>query len=235
MNFRMRFSIFALISCMCFAPAIFAQPTLPEVGIATQNGINILSWTNPYINGVKSIAVMRSGDSLVNYVTVGVVADFSKPVQSFVDAHPLPGNNYYQVKLTFTSDVEWKSNITSVFVDSAAIESQQGLPPNDTLQKIISEMGANNFDQLKAVSYPRSNYVFTNPFSGNINIEVPEPFKNSYYILFFDQNDKQVLKIPRVNDTTVILDKRNFQKTGVYKFTLYKNAEVFEKGFVTIY
>ena len=96
-------------------------------------------------------------------------------------------------------------------------------------------MGTTNIESLNTVTYPRSRYVFTNPFSGNINIVVSEPFKDTYYVLFFDQSDKQVLKIPRVNDTTVVLDKRNFQKSGVFKFTLFKNNQEFEKGFVTIY
>ncbi len=228
-------SVLLFAALFMLSQYVYAQPTLPEVGAATQKGINILSWTNPYANGIKSISVMRSADSALNFTTIGLVSNLSKPVQNFVDAHPMPGNNYYQLKLTFTSDVDWKSNVIMLHVDSAAIANQAGLPPNDTLQKIIGQMGTTNIESLSTVTYPRSRYVFTNPFSGNINIVVPEPFKDTYYVLFFDQSDKQVLKIPRVNDTTVVLDKRNFQKSGVFKFTLFKNNQEFEKGFVTIY
>jgi len=213
----------------------FAQPTLPEVGAVTQKGINILSWTNPYSNGLKSISVQRSADSTFNFTTIGLVSDLSKPLQNFVDAHPMPGRNYYRLTLTFSSDLTWKSNTVLLGVDSTAIANQQALPPNDTLQKIISQMGTANVETLNTISYAKSQYVFTNPFTGNINIEVPDPFANNYYVLFFDQSDKQVLKIPRVNDKIVVLDKRNFQKSGIFKFKLFKNAEEFEKGFVTIY
>jgi len=213
----------------------FAQPTLPEVGAATEKGINILSWTNPYTNGLKSISVQRSADSTFNFTTIGVVSDLSKPVQNFVDAHPMPGKNYYRLTLTFSSDVTWKSNTILLGVDSMAIANQQALPPNDTLQKIISQMGSAGIEKLNTISYAKSQYVFTNPFTGNINIEVPEPFVQNYYILFYDQGDKQVLKIPRINDKVVVLDKRNFQKSGIFKFKLFKNGEEFEKGFVTIY
>lgn len=213
----------------------FAQPTLPEVGVVSQKGINILSWTYPYTNGLKSVSVQRSADSTFNFTTIGVVGDLSRPVQNFVDAHPMPGRNYYRLTLTFSSDLTWKSNTIQVGVDSAAIANQQALPPNDTLQKIISQMGAAGIESLNTISYVKSRYVFTNPFTGNINIEVPEPFMNNYYVIFYDQADKQVLKIPRVNDKVVVLDKRNFQKNGIFKFKLYKNAEEFEKGFVTIY
>lgn len=214
----------------------WSQPSLPEVGALSQNGINILSWTNPYADGVKEVFVQRSRDSVMSFSTVGSVSDISKPMQSFVDAHPLPGNNFYKVKIVFASGGDWQSNTVMLYVDSSSIASQKVLPPNDSLQKLIAKMGSTpSVDKINALSYTRSRYVYTNPFNGNINIELPSPFKNAYKIIFYNQSDKEVLTIPRVNDENIILDKRNFSSSGVYKFKVLKNQQEFETGFVTIY
>lgn len=231
----MRFYFSIIISVILSAPA-FAQPTLPEVGALSQNGINILSWNNPYVDGVKEVFVQRSRDSVMSFSTIGTVSDISKPLQSFVDAHPMPGFNYYMIKVVFASGGDWTSNTALLNVDSSAIAGQKVLPPNDSLQKLIAKMGTTpSVDKLNAISYQRSRYVFTNPFNGNINIELPEPFKNWYKVIFYNQNDKEILTIPRINDPDIVLDKRNFSSSGLYKFKVYKNKEEFESGVVTIY
>lgn len=225
--------ILSLISLEQYARA---QATLPAISVVTEGGISILSWTNPYESGLKSIAVQRSADSNYNFATLGYVSSLKKGVQSFVDPHPMPGKNWYRLIILFTSDMEWKSNLGNVTVDSAAIANRKPLPANDSLQKLISQSGSSAaLNSLNTITYPKSQYVFTNPFTGNINIEIQDAFKESYSLIFYNQQDKEVLKIPRINDKVVILDKRNFQTTGLFKFRLFKNKEEFDKGFVTIY
>lgn len=215
----------------------YAQPELPEIGVGTQGGINIVSWKNPYKGGLKSIAVERSADSVFNFTTIGYVKNLNDVVQNFADGHPLVGKNWYRLQIVFTSDMDWKSNVKSINVDSAAIANQKQLPPSDSLQKIVNAAGGNVSiaNELKAVEMPKSQYVFTNPFTGNINIEIQDAIQENYQLIFYDQSDKEVLKIPRINDKIVILDKRNFQNTGIFKFKLFKNKTEFDKGFVTIY
>lgn len=214
----------------------FAQPELPAISAVTEGGISVLSWTNPYESGLKSISVQRSADSNYNFATIGYVTNLKKGVQSFVDAHPMVGKNWYRVVIVFSSEMEWRSNLGKVIVDSSAIANRKPLPPSDSLQKLISQSGnAAAINSVATVSYPKSQYVFTNPFTGNVNIEIQDALKDSYYLIFYDQNDKEVLKIPRINDKIVILDKRNFQTTGLFKFKLFKNKTEFDKGYVTIY
>lgn len=216
--------------------ASFAQPVLPAISAVTEGGFTVLSWNNPYESGLKSISVQRSADSNYNFSTIGYVSNLKKGVQSFVDAHPMVGKNWYRVVILFTSDMEWRSNLGKVIVDSAAIANRKPLPPSDSLQKLISQSGnAAALNSLNTVSYPKSQYVFTNPFTGNVNIEILDAIKESYLLIFYDQNDREVLKIPRINDKIVILDKRNFQTTGLFKFKLFKNKAEFDKGYVTIY
>ncbi len=214
----------------------FAQPDLPAISVVTQGGISVLSWNNPYESGLKSIAVQRSADSNYNFATLGYVTNLKKGVQSFVDAHPMPGKNWYRLIILFSSDMEWKSNVGKVILDSASIANRKPLPPSDSLQKLISQSGnAAALNSVNTVSYPKSQYVFTNPFTGNINIEIQDALKENYSLIFYDQQDREVLKVPRINDKVVILDKRNFQNTGLFKFKLLKNKQEFDKGYVTIY
>lgn len=213
-----------------------AQPDLPAISVITQGGISILSWNNTYESGLKSIAVQRSADSNYNFSTIGYVTDLKKGVQSFVDAHPMTGKNWYRLLILFTSDMEWKSSLGKVILDSAAIANRKPLPPSDSLQKLISQSGNTAaLNTLNTISYPKSQYVFTNPFTGNINIEIQDAFKESYSLIFYDQQDREVLRVPRINDKVVILDKRNFQNPGLFKFKLLKNKQEFDKGYVTIY
>ncbi len=229
-------SVFTCLLTLFITSIGLAQPTLPDVGVLTRDGINILSWVCPYSNGVKGVVILRSRDSVMNFVTIGGTPFSGDSVGSFVDAHPSPGANYYIVKLVFTSGTEWKSNVVMLQVDSADLANQKVLPPNDSLQKLIAQMGSSpSIEQLNAASYIRSIYVYTNPFNGNINIELPDVFKEKYRLVFFDEQDAEVLTIPRVNDPHIILDKRNFQRSGIYRFKLYKNNEMMEEGRVTIY
>ena len=125
------------------------------------------------------------------------------------------------------------------------------LPPNDSLQKFISNTDANN--PLKEIigkvslsasssdadqngfSYIRSQYIYTNPLTGHVNIEVPEVLRNKYNVKFYDGNNKQVLEVPRVMASPAIIDKRNFQRKGIFKFVLKRNNTQLETGYITIY
>lgn len=85
------------------------------------------------------------------------------------------------------------------------------------------------------LAYIKSQYVFTNPFTGHINVEIKDAREHRYSLKFFDGKDNQVLELPRIPESAVILDKRNFQHKGLFKFDLYKNREKLESGYITIY
>jgi hypothetical protein len=89
--------------------------------------------------------------------------------------------------------------------------------------------------EVNAYSYIKSQYVFTNPFTGHVNIELSEAPKSKFSIDFFDSDNVKVLEIPRIMEPSVIVDKRNFQRTGMYKFELYKDKVKIETGYITIY
>lgn len=281
-----------------------AQPVLPDMVGATDKGINVLSWMCQY-DGIKSIAVQRSTDSVFNYATIGYVKNLKKGPQAYIDGHPDPGKNWYRLCIVFNSDLVWYSNRINIYIDSATLLNKQVLPPNDSLQKYAvgikldttivtqanSNVGSNvtstitnntntntnttnntkpnttvvtattqpattqtaAIDTVKQVvakltinipepeeldqyTYIKSQYVFTNPFTGHVNIEIPKESGYHFYALkFFNLDDVPVLDVPRFTETEVIIDKRNFKKKGIYKFILKKDREKLEEGYITIY
>ena len=246
-------SVFGLaVFSILFASNASAQvPLLPDLSAGTEKAINFLTWNCQY-DGIKSIAVQRSNDSVYNYITIGFVRNVKQGVQAYIDGHPLPGKNFYRLYIAFDSDLTWYSNRVRVTVSEEELLSQgMVLPPNDSLQKFISSTDANN--PLKEIigkvslsasssdadqngfSYIRSQYIYTNPLTGHVNIEVPEVLRNKYNVKFYDGNNKQVLEVPRVMASPAIIDKRNFQRKGIFKFVLKRNNTQLETGYITIY
>jgi hypothetical protein len=223
---------------------VHAQNTLPDLTINTDNGYNIISWQNPYKSGLKAIIVERSSDSTFNFSTIGIIKDFNHTIQSFVDVTPLAGANWYRVNVVFQSDVEWRSNTVKIVLDSAAISNRKQVVSIETLQDKVNEKLNNSQvsekkeivkEVVKQIEIPKSIYIFTNPFSGNINIELPDTREYNYFITFYTQHDKKVFEIPRIHEDEIILDKRNFQNTGTYKFIILRDNKEFEKGLITLF
>ena len=248
----MRLKLFFLFCALFLFQNAYAQPNLPEIIGTAQNGITIMSWTAQF-DGIKSIAVQRSSDSVYNFTTIGYVKDTKKGAQGFVDGHPLPGKNFYRLYIAFSSDLTWFSNRLRVTLDSAQILAAGIIPPNDSLQKLVPRaimaLSGLKFDSttgnlLGNIKLPTltvvkpeiipSIYVFTNPFNGHINIELPDVKTKAYDIRFFDDTEKMVLEIPRVAESPVILDKRNFQRKGYFHFEILRDQQKWEKGMIVV-
>lgn len=288
-----------ILTLACTGTPLLAQPpVLPDIIAASDKGINVISWTCQY-DGLKSIAVQRSSDSLFNYTTIGYVKDVKKGQQAFIDGHPQAGNNWYRLYIGFSSDLTWYSNSIKVTIDSATLLSKGVIPPNDSLQKYASSVqidpddiiasstapatppvaaannnnnnGNNNSrpatnnnarptnnttttaatpkptsklnlnlpkdEEVNQFTYIKSRHVFTNPFTGHVALELPDDMREPYAIKFYKQGDEKnpVLDIPRIRKTKVIIDKRNFQGKGMYKFVLYKGSNKLEEGYISIF
>ncbi|MBA3829456.1 MAG: hypothetical protein H0X33_11010 [Taibaiella sp.] len=284
-----------------FSTTVYAQPKLPDIAAGMQQGLIILTWDCQY-DGIKSIAMQRSSDSLHNYSTVGYVRATKKGLQAFVDGHPLPGNNWYQLYILFGSGLTWNSNRLRIHVDSSVLLNQtMVLPPNDSLQKILittepsnqpvksrsgivvnidsngsgmqetkggtqinmdaikTTASSNSFPdamktttssepgksirisieseplQLNPYSYIKSKYVYTNPLTGHINLDVPYIKEHHYAVKFYDEKNNLIFDVPRLMESPVIIDKRNFQRKGLYRFELIRDRSEFERGYITVY
>lgn len=257
-------SLWFISLLLTFSLRLSAQPMLPDIVGVSDKGINVLSWTCQY-DGLKSIAVQRSQDSVFNFTTIGYIKDLKKGPQAFIDGHPLPGDNWYRLYIIFNSDLTWYSNRFNLVVDSLDIALKGVIPPNDSLQKLASsvrvETGEDalsatepktradtlkhlvnrlkisipSAEEFSAYTYIRSKYVYTNPFTGHVNMELPEEKPGPYVLQFFDNQKKKVLEMKGIRRSPLVIDKRNFQKKGVYKFELSRDSTLVEKGMITIY
>lgn len=224
--------VIGMMLASCFK--MYAQPDLPNMATLSQGGINILSWNNPHTNSVREVTIERSPEEDTGFVWIGKIDDVRKPSQYFTDPTPLPGNNFYRVRVQFNSNIDWYSNVFLVKTDSLAVLQRTAVPSEDSLEKIVSQLGVVSEIPQQA-QYQISPYVYTNPYNGNINIEFNDALEVAYKIVFYDIQGKEVLLIPRVNDKLVVLDKRNFQRNGQYKFVVFQGEKEYASGTVSIY
>jgi hypothetical protein len=231
------FKIVCVVIFMFSANMLFAQPDLPEMLIVTQNAQNKLSWNNQY-DGVKSIAVQRSHDSERNFVTIGILNKPAKGNNSYTDERPLPGKNNYRLYILFAGDVEWYSNTYHVMMDSALIAKSL----SEAIRSGITKANENLINKTTSSAstttdfyYTPSAHIYTNPYTGHININLPDAMSKRYSIIFFNSDKQEVLRVSRVSKKILILDKFNFNNKGIYKFELYEGANLSETGYVTIY
>lgn len=211
-------------------------PTLPAMSIITENAQNVISWTSQY-DGVKSIAIQRSADSVRNFVTIGIINSPKKGFNTYTDERPLPGKNQYRVCVNFAGDVEWFSNVYKVELDSATIARslEQAIKSGTTNSKSYSNTNGSSPVPKEEFYYTPSTKIYTNPYTGHIIIALVDAKSKRYSIRFLDPKKKEVLRISRVMKNYLILDKNNFNSRGTYQFQLYEGTSIAETGYITIY
>ena len=212
-------------------------PQLPAMQIVTDHAKNILSWTSQY-DGIKSISIQRSSDSIKNFVTIGVLATPKKGMQTYTDLRPLIGKNSYRLSILFAGDVVWFSNTYKVIMDSEVIaKSIEEVIKLDTTIAISTSVN----HPLPAVTQPTDFYftpsvrIYTNPYSGHININLEDALSKKYSIRFFDPAKNEILRVSRIIKTKLILDKNNFNAKGTYSFQLFDGSMIDETGYITVY
>src|SRR5690606_32615307 len=103
MKLRNLFSITIFFVSPFCTSTLYAQPELPNLSGVSKEAINVISWTSQY-DGIKSIAVQRSEDSVMNFKAIGYVQNLGRGSQGFIDGHPNPADNYYKLSISFVSD-----------------------------------------------------------------------------------------------------------------------------------
>jgi hypothetical protein len=220
-----------------------AKAQLPKLNVNFSKERNFITWTNQYASLMK-ISVQRSSDSTKGYVTIGNIDKPKKGEGIFVDATPLKGRSYYQLIIKFSEDVEWFSDRRSVYVDSTI----QANPTEVKVTKVentkveTSKTKVETPIEVKPPSPPPpveftftpSNHVYTNTYTGHININLENTISRRYAIVFYDTKKKEALRIDRLGHDNTVVDKHNFNGHGVYSFILREGETEIEKGFVKI-
>lgn len=224
-----------------------AQPLLPDLLAKVQRTSVLLQWQCQY-NGVQSIAVLRSADSLQGFVEIGTVKKLAKGGQEYRDERPLAGINFYKLKIKFQSGLGWSSN----FVRAVAIGSTPTVPNSSTeatAGRWLESSGGgaisvNGQMPTKMVTSPDEpltslnilpRYVFIHPPSGHVLLRLPADVNSHVYtIRFYTLQGRMVFEVPSVSKPEIIFDKRNFQRKGTYKYTIRKDFLELESGSISI-
>ncbi|MCD6010566.1 MAG: hypothetical protein K0Q79_428 [Flavipsychrobacter sp.] len=81
----------------------------------------------------------------------------------------------------------------------------------------------------------RSKYIYTDTLTGHVSMSLPDDMAtHSYSVKFFDKDKRLITEVPKINSQKILIDKRNFQRKGVYQFRLRKDYLELESGFIVI-
>jgi hypothetical protein len=219
-----------------------AQDTLPNfLAQKMKDGHAYINWYNDY-GIVKQITVQRGLDSLKGFASVGSVPNAMTKNGSFVDKKT-KGNHYYYrlfVQLPEGQYFYTKSKRVLPYLTNVVITKPQKKDSltNDTAKVVNLPTPPTNVDVLQipkdtiVIIRPKpfvaSDYVFTDK-KNNIIITLPDAEKKNYSIIFYDENDKQILSIPKIKESNLILEKYNFMRSGWYYYKIMEGTKVFEE------
>lgn len=147
---------------------------------------------------------------------------------------PAPTNKKSKIVISLDTNAHITTNSKNVAVSNSSPADPGTTAAEKTISKITISLGGNAGD-LTEPTYLKSEHVYTDPLTGHVTIKVPDIGLFRYSVKFFDQKNVTVIDVPRISKSPVILDKRNFEKKGLYKFILRRDSHDYETGYITIY
>lgn len=85
------------------------------------------------------------------------------------------------------------------------------------------------------VDLVKSRYINADPLTGHILMTLPDDIYDHHYsVKFYNSANRAVIEDPHITAPKIIIDRRNFQRRGVYRFVLRKDVTELESGYVTI-
>lgn len=206
---------------------------LPNIMCAQEGGAVRLTWICQY-DGIKAVIVKRSYDSSRNYNQIGTVGEVAKGVQTFVDERPIVGRSFYKVSVVFKSGLNWASNYCCMVFDSANVPDSMRQHAGGAVEpRIKFKLAAPEVDLDAA--YVEAMYVRVNRTTGHVDVQLPDDFgEHAWSVVFYNGKKQAVMDVPKIKAKNIVIDKRNFQRRGRYKFELRRDEEMFEWGYVRI-
>ncbi|SFE13628.1 hypothetical protein SAMN05518672_104617 [Chitinophaga sp. CF118] len=240
-----RFFIVAVIITIISAFEVQAQngipPVLPEFSALIKTGKIQLDFISGF-RDVAQIGVQRSLDSVQYFYTIGYVSSPNDYRNTFSDAKPLPGSNYYRLLVTFNSGKYLYTKIMLAVADST-IDAGRKLQLSDVKEAVAAAAAAAKQnttnpttgvkeepkkEEVKVVVWHPSNYVYTT-VDGNINIKLPDAANKRYSVKFFEPDGSFLFEIKEVKEPFLILEKAIFLHSGWFNFEIFEGNKSYEK------
>jgi len=120
-------------------------------------------------------------------------------------------------------------NNTATQPASTTEKSPKPAPPKIKLPSALDDTIEN------PSAFIKSRYIITDETTGHMDMFLPDDVSEHHYsIKFYDAQNHMIIEIPGINSAKIIIDKRNFQRKGTYKFILRKDYTELESGYITI-
>ena len=133
---------------------------------------------------------------------------------------------------------ETKRKIAVSFAPEVAVPDMKSNPVADTIKpailkhKIIISFDDPDVDLSLRI---KSRFINTDATTGHVHMLLPDDVNQHHYSArFYDAKGHMVIEIPRIMASKIIIDRRNFQHKGVYKFILRRDVTEFETGYITL-
>ncbi|UYQ93918.1 hypothetical protein MKQ68_02260 [Chitinophaga horti] len=199
-------------------------PVLPNFQALIKTGKIQLDFISGF-RGVSTIGVQRSLDSVLNFNTIGYIADPNGFRGSYVDNKPLPGKNYYRMLITF-SNGRFMYTKTMLAVEDSTINAGAKLSATD-IQAMTNKTGK-PAEKEAVIPWKPSNYIYTTA-DGNINIKLPEAPKKKYVVKFYEATGAPLFEIEQVAEPFLIIEKAIFLHAGWFNFEIFEEGKLLEK------
>ncbi|MBE2289302.1 MAG: hypothetical protein IAE95_07085 [Chitinophagaceae bacterium] len=248
MNFALtlRCTLAAVLPLLC-SIVVSGQPLLPGMSCKCDGGKVDVAWQCQF-DGVKQIAINRSFDSLGRFDKVGRLDEPVKGVQHYFDTDRRTGNRYYKLVIEFNSGLVWQSNVCKMVVDTECVSTTK--VSNEIMVKDTAGPVANNqlsLLSLKRIVLPRPIDNITEPLfvtpihvgvqknTGHVFVKLSTGIsREKHSIDFYNKDGFKVVSIAEIAADYVLIEKRNFQHKGVYKFVLKRAGSELETGYITV-
>ncbi len=222
--------IFLWACCTC--SGLYAQPALPAIACTAVADSVRLEWRCTYPS-VRAISVSRSFDSTKGYSIIGQPATLLPGMQSFTDHKPLNGRYFYRVSVTFSSGLVWHSNHCAVVhqpsTDAAPV--LRYVPPTGKVVSLSLPL-----TDVTDISYILPIHVSLSAATGHVRITLPVyPADAVHSLAFYNMQGQLVVDIPQTKAREFLIDKRNFQRSGTYRFILRRNGVILESAYIRVY
>ncbi len=156
---------------------------------------------------------------------VSVVLNSETAMKTYMEQIPKNNNN----KITISYNIDTADLHNRAIRDEVKKEA-----PVATKAKISIKFSDDV--NVNAAADVRSKYIFNDAISGHVTMSLPDDVVAHHYsVKFYDADGHMVIEVPKLNTARIILDKRNFQKKGQYKFVLRRDVVELEQGYINIY